>query len=172
MSKNTKQPDDNICGAKTRDGSPCELKAGWGTDHVGTGKCKLHGGASNGAPKGNKNAVKHGVYEQVVKDRLNDDEKQVYDNISADNSLREELKILRFKLIRLLDPVEIEQVVGTQQGVERVRIEADEITKSKAIAHLANNIRRIVKEMNRQGQDTSSLDELVQVIAESRTELD
>lgn len=35
-----------ICGAKTRQGRPCQQKAGWGTDHVGQGRCKLHGGKS------------------------------------------------------------------------------------------------------------------------------
>ena len=34
------------CGAKTRAGTPCTLRAGWGTDHVGDGRCKLHGGKS------------------------------------------------------------------------------------------------------------------------------
>ncbi len=34
------------CGAKTRAGTPCRRPAGWGTDHVGEGRCKLHGGRS------------------------------------------------------------------------------------------------------------------------------
>lgn len=34
------------CGGTTRRGTPCSQPAGWGTDHVGNGKCKLHGGAS------------------------------------------------------------------------------------------------------------------------------
>ncbi|GAH55293.1 unnamed protein product, partial [marine sediment metagenome] len=34
------------CGAKTRRGKPCQHEAGWGTDHVGEGKCKQHGGRS------------------------------------------------------------------------------------------------------------------------------
>ena len=51
-----------LCGAKTSKGTPCKHIAGYGTDHVGTGKCKFHGGASKGAPKGNSNAVKHGLY--------------------------------------------------------------------------------------------------------------
>jgi len=35
-----------ICGAKTRSGGRCQLPAGWGTDHPGVGRCKLHGGAT------------------------------------------------------------------------------------------------------------------------------
>jgi hypothetical protein len=35
------------CGAKKRQGEGCcRRPAGWGTDHPGTGKCKLHGGAT------------------------------------------------------------------------------------------------------------------------------
>jgi hypothetical protein len=35
-----------LCGAKTRKGTPCEKTAGWGTSHVGVGRCRQHGGAS------------------------------------------------------------------------------------------------------------------------------
>jgi hypothetical protein len=34
------------CNARTRKGTPCTFQAGWGTGHQGTGRCKLHGGAS------------------------------------------------------------------------------------------------------------------------------
>ena len=34
------------CGAKKRQGEGhCQQRAGWGTDHVGVGACKLHGGS-------------------------------------------------------------------------------------------------------------------------------
>ena len=68
--KNDDQPHDDYprCGAKNRAGTPCQQKAGWGTVHVGTGRCKLHGGASTGAPKGNKNALKHGRYTKEAKE--------------------------------------------------------------------------------------------------------
>ena len=36
----------DTCGAKTRAGTPCQRPAGWGTDHAGEGRCKLHGGSS------------------------------------------------------------------------------------------------------------------------------
>jgi len=52
---------DEYCGATTSDGGECQLPAGWGTDDPGTGRCKHHGGASTGAPEGNKNAMTHGL---------------------------------------------------------------------------------------------------------------
>jgi hypothetical protein len=36
----------NFCGAKKKGGGICMLGAGWGTEHFGTGKCKLHGGST------------------------------------------------------------------------------------------------------------------------------
>lgn len=46
------------CGAKTRSGKLCKSPAVHGKK-----RCRMHGGApGSGAPKGNKNAVKHGLY--------------------------------------------------------------------------------------------------------------
>jgi len=43
------------CGAKARtSGEPCMKSAGWGTNHVGIGKCKYHGG---NIPTVRKNAI-------------------------------------------------------------------------------------------------------------------
>ncbi len=52
-----------ICGARTRAGTPCQRAAGHGTDHVGEGKCKLHGGLS---------PVKHGRYSTINRPRIRD----------------------------------------------------------------------------------------------------
>jgi len=46
------------CGARTRKGSACLSPA-----VSGKKRCRMHGGAAgSGAPKGNKNALKHGAY--------------------------------------------------------------------------------------------------------------
>lgn len=59
------EPVEGKCNANpTQDGGYCSLVAGYGTDHKGEGRCKYHGGAGSGAPKGNNNAVKHGIYQQ------------------------------------------------------------------------------------------------------------
>jgi len=44
------------CGARTRSGSSCQSPA------MPNGRCRLHGGLSPGAPKGNRSAIKHGGY--------------------------------------------------------------------------------------------------------------
>jgi hypothetical protein len=44
------------CGVKTRSGKPCQSPA------MPNGRCRMHGGPSPGAPKGNQNAFKHGRY--------------------------------------------------------------------------------------------------------------
>lgn len=144
-----KPHDKNICGAKGKQsGLPCRRPAGWGTSHPGNGRCKLHGGCSTG-PKdatGNKNAVKHGVYETVIRDRLSDTEKAVFDAISDDSNMSQELRILRFKLLRLLEPVEREMAFGTESGPEIVTIHVDEVTKAFAIEKIVDGIRKVVKD--------------------------
>ena len=44
------------CGARTRKGNPCRSPA------MANGRCRMHGGTSPGAPRGNGNALKHGRY--------------------------------------------------------------------------------------------------------------
>ncbi len=44
------------CGARTRAGRPCRSPA------MTNGRCRMHGGKSPGAPRGNSNARKHGLY--------------------------------------------------------------------------------------------------------------
>lgn len=68
----TKNPEDDKCGAQVRDYSVpdewdqddgyCANKAGFRTDHIGDGRCYLHGGGSKTANTGNNYAEKHGLY--------------------------------------------------------------------------------------------------------------
>jgi hypothetical protein len=44
------------CGARTRSGAPCRSPA-----VGGRGRCRMHGGKGSGAPRGNRNAVTHGL---------------------------------------------------------------------------------------------------------------
>lgn len=87
-----------ICRAKKKsDGSPCKKPAGAGTNHLGTGRCKLHGGASDGAPNGNQRAVKHGIYARVYKAEELDEASAMVGNIDT------ELAIARLQLRNLIE---------------------------------------------------------------------
>lgn len=82
----------NLCGAKTRSGSPCQSKA------MSNGRCRMHGGKSTGAPKGNKNNLKAGgIYSQF----LTNEERAVSAEMELGN-LDEELKLCKIRLMRAL----------------------------------------------------------------------
>jgi hypothetical protein len=48
------------CGAKRRAGGP------YGSPAMKNGRCRMHGGTNPGALKGNRNALKHGLYAAEV----------------------------------------------------------------------------------------------------------
>lgn len=48
-----------ICAAANRDLVPCKLRAGQGTDHLGEGRCKFHGGRNQSINSGNWKGGKH-----------------------------------------------------------------------------------------------------------------
>jgi uncharacterized protein YjcR len=74
----------DTCGAKKRDGSgePCAQPAGWGTDHLGEGRCKLHGGLA-GPPEDNKNAVTTGEHETILEDQLGEEERKLWEAVDT-----------------------------------------------------------------------------------------
>lgn len=49
------------CGAKARSGAPCGSPA-----ISGKARCRMHGGKGSGAPKGNRNALRKGLYTKEV----------------------------------------------------------------------------------------------------------
>lgn len=78
-----------VCGAKTRkDGSPCQRPAGWGTQHVGTGRCKLHGGCSTG-PISRYNKVKGQLAERMARHELDPDPANLIPELTLMRSMLE-----------------------------------------------------------------------------------
>jgi phage terminase small subunit len=65
--------------------------------------CRFHGGKSNGAPKKNKNNLKHGAYESISEQTMTPEEIEYAKNISLDQlaTLREQLRVLRVKEARI-----------------------------------------------------------------------
>jgi hypothetical protein len=83
------------CGAKTRNGTQCNRPSGWGTKHVGIGKCKLHGGAS---------PIKHGLYSKYTKHTLADTVQTLVDDPELTN-LRQQIAFKQAMILGRLDHV-------------------------------------------------------------------
>lgn len=60
------------CGARTKAGTPCTHPKGFRTNHLGSGRCYLHGGKStgprtvDGKQRSRMNAKTHGLYGQIL----------------------------------------------------------------------------------------------------------
>ena len=69
----------------------------------GKTKCRIHGGANDGPPKGNKNALKHGAYEAISPETMTEEEIAYANAVTLNpcETLREQLKTLRVKEARI-----------------------------------------------------------------------
>lgn len=106
----------HLCGAKTRSGSPCKSKA------MTNGRCRMHGGKSTGAPKGNQNNLKAGgIYSQY----FTAEEKKISAELEL-GSLDDELRLTKIRLMRALK-AEAEQ----QEQIEQ--LELDSYSESPAV---------------------------------------
>jgi len=92
------ETDPDTCGAKTRDGTPCQRTAGWGTDHVGDGRCKTHGGKGGRKPK-------HGRYAATRSESLQEKIRE-YREDPDPAEMWEELAVLRAVLQEWLSDME------------------------------------------------------------------
>jgi uncharacterized protein YjcR len=124
MAKQTKERkvkarDDNgkpICGAKTRSGGVCRNKP------MENGRCRYHGGKTPGAPIGNQNARKHGLYSEYY----TDEEAQQIGEIKL-GSVEDELKLCRIKLRRWLKyQNEIDQKLDQGEDEAGMKLEEKE----------------------------------------------
>ncbi|WP_028498294.1 HGGxSTG domain-containing protein [Microvirgula aerodenitrificans] len=104
-----------LCGAKTRSGEPCKRHS-----VPGSTRCKLHGGKSPGAAKGNRYAARPGsLYSRF----LSDEEQGIAASIELGN-VDEELRLTRIRLMRALQR---EQDKGDTLEVESETTEPVEI---------------------------------------------
>lgn len=117
------EPDSEICGATTRDGSKCERPAGWGTNRD-EGRCKQHGGNGGRPPK-------HGRYAAERSESLQR-KIQEYRNDPNPSEMWEELALLRAVLQEWLK-------------------EMDEVTEDSVsvLLDLQNSIRRTLDSINK-----------------------
>ena len=105
------------CGAKTRSGEPCKK---WAVK--GRTRCRLHGGANPGAPKGNKNALKTGEYETIWLDTLEAEELELFEKMAVDalKQLDDDIKLINIRIRRMMKRIqELKEKEFTVVKVER-----------------------------------------------------
>lgn len=134
------------CGATTRDGTPCDLSAGWGTDRD-DGRCKLHGGAGGRPPT-------HGLYADALRSELR--EKMDAARAEPISDLRDEVALLRALLTRYMETVgTVDDDLGSVTTlVGEIRRTADTVSKIVArraltadhIEYLRSRLARILRE--------------------------
>lgn len=80
--------------------------------------CKWHGGASNGAPKGSKNALKHGAYEKITRETMFADEITYADSVNTDpvSILEEQLRVLKVKELRIAKRMKVAMLAEVDAG--------------------------------------------------------
>lgn len=116
-----KKKDYDICGAKTKkDGSPCQKPAGWGTDHPGIGKCKLHGGAS---------PIKHGLYSKYTDHRL----AEMVDRLAEDEELldlRKSIALQQSIILSILEKLDEGELQFNQSLAKTLNTLADKLGRN------------------------------------------
>lgn len=129
-------PPDYHCNARKDASLPpsrdnlCRQRAGWGTDHTGEGRCKLHGGAS---------PSKHGLYSQVTRHRLSDRIQQLRE--------REDLLDLREQIALQVSVVQ-EYLHGlADEGLTQ----DDAKTLSDLVDRVSRNVERLHKMETKEG---------------------
>jgi len=114
----------HTCGARTKRGTPCQLPAGWGTDHLGEGRCKLHGGKSTGPRNG------PGIYRTRVKATY----QEIYDTFRNDTDIKkldDEVALVKTLIVEALDdeerqPEDIIRLVERLSRITKRKVEIEE----------------------------------------------
>lgn len=119
------------CEALTRTGAKCQQPAGWGTDHFGEGRCKLHAGSSlRGADHPN---FKTGIYSKYVRADIRD---KIETYLEADPfDLTNELALTRALLADYLSrfqdgvPMGLDSIDAMTVLTDRIRKTVETIVK-------------------------------------------
>lgn len=110
--------------AKTT-GEQCKRQAGWGTDHLGEGVCRTHGGAT---------PIKHGLYSKVLRGKARELYDLLHDAPTDDAS--DEIRVFMAQLGAAME------IAGTLSGEER----------QSALAAINLNLSRLILAKQRQAK--------------------
>lgn len=105
-------PGQALCGAKSRTGFPCRGIA------MANGRCRMHGGTNPGAPRGSQNALKLGMYSNIIRE----DEMDIQFELG---SVDAELHLCRLKLRRAVTAQEEWDEALASQNEEQIEAQQE-----------------------------------------------
>ena len=181
------------CSAHNHDGSPCGNPV-----EQGKNVCWNHGGASTGPPKGSKNALKHGAYETIWFDQLDNEERGLAEQVAQDKikALEEEIMLLTVRERRMLAriarlsgedfttvKIKYEKGLGPQGPVDKVDKESHatlgqiqeiekELTKVQDKKLKAIELKHKLDDEGKGKGDISALDRFLQSVDEIAGDVD
>lgn len=132
----------------------------------GKRRCKHHGGASPGAPKGNKNAFRHGLYS----DALLPEEEAIWDHVKGEvGKLDDEITLMRIRLMRL-NRLQKEADAATISGKnESKALQLEEISQSESSEYGRTNT--VVKRRRDYHAEIRQVTKLIGELEEKRARL-
>lgn len=135
--------DYDTCGATNRQGDPCGLPAGWGTDDTDAARCKLHGGATPSGPEAG--AYTHGLYS----DALRDEDVALLKQVEQMRTAVKLEDVLNLQVVRLYRAIENMERDPAGWGTVRELVEELEDPSSddlQAVAQVPSSEDRAIRE--------------------------
>lgn len=112
-------------------------------------------GNNGGAPPGNLNSIKHGAYQSIYADMLNDEEKILFNMIQPTVDIDEEIKLLRLKIARLLS---YEKSFFYNDFGQKVQKDISEEDRIAGINACMDQLRRLIEAKAKLATDTEKLE--------------
>ena len=141
----------------------CSQRAGHGTDHLGEGRCKFHGGNA-GAPSGNRNGATHGLrsdpesyYESLEPERQAEIERTteaILERLRAKYDDRDRIdRELAHRVAIKLDIVEQASVYIQEEGLIQVieTAHSSKETRNTLLAQLRRYDKSIIDDLSKLG---------------------
>lgn len=95
------RPEGYYCGATSTACTPCRLRAGWGTIHLGRGRCRLHGGITR---VDDGRLKRGGRYSEVLPAQLREKYQSFLEEAEAIEDVSSEIALKRSLLATYLSP--------------------------------------------------------------------
>ncbi len=110
---------------------------------------------NGGPPKGNLNAIKHGAYQSLYADILSTEDKILFNMTNSSTNVDDEIKLLRFKIARLLNLGESFFYNMFGQKVEKELSEEERIAGINACM---DQLRKLIEVKAKMATDTEKLE--------------